>query len=145
MPELRILIYEEEKNMEVGNAVKENLDTLFQKLEKFLKTETVVGQPIVMGETTIIPIITVSFGCATGAGGGTGGDSRSASGSGSGAGLCSGARISPTAVLVVKNGEVTVHPIKERGGLENLLDKVPDIMEQIRKQEEKKPETEKEQ
>ncbi|MBP1743086.1 MAG: hypothetical protein H6Q58_64 [Firmicutes bacterium] len=126
--------------MEVGNTVKENLDTLFQKLEKFLRTETVVGQPIVIGETTIIPIITVSFGCGTGAGGGTGSDSKNATGSGSGAGLCTGAKIAPTAVLVVKNGDVTVHPIKERGGLENLLDKVPDIMEQIKKQEEKKAE-----
>lgn len=126
--------------MEVGNTVKENLDTLFQKLEKFLKTETVVGQPIVIGETTIIPIITVSFGCGTGAGGGSGSDAKNATGSGQGAGLCTGAKISPTAVLVVKDGEVTVHPIKERGGLENLLDKVPDIMEKIKKQEEKKAE-----
>jgi uncharacterized spore protein YtfJ len=124
--------------MEVGNTVRENLDTLFQKLEKFLKTETVVGQPIVIGEITIIPIITVSFGCGTGAGDGNGRDAKNGSGSGSGAGLCSGAKISPTAVLVVKNGDVTVHPIRERNGLENLLNKVPDIMEQIKKQEENK-------
>lgn len=123
--------------MEVGNTVRENLDALFQRLEKFLKTETVVGQPIVIGEITIIPIITVSFGCGTGAGDGNGRDAKNGSGSGSGAGLCSGAKISPTAVLVVKNGDVTVHPIKERSGLENLLNKVPDIMEQIKKQEEK--------
>ena len=131
--------------MEVGNTVRENLDTLFQKLEKFLKTETVIGQPIVIGEVTIIPIISVSFGCGTGAGDGTGRDAKNGSGSGSGAGLCSGAKISPTAVLVVKSGDVTVHPIKERSGLENLLNKVPDIMEQIKKQEENKrsePETE---
>lgn len=124
--------------MEVGNTVRENLDALFQRLEKFLKTETVVGQPIVIGEITIIPIITVSFGCGTGAGDGSGRDAKNGTGSGSGAGLCSGAKISPTAVLVVKNGDVTVHPIKDRGGLENLLNKVPDIMEQIKKQEEKK-------
>ena len=131
--------------MEVRNTVRENLDALFQKLEKFLKTETVVGQAIVIGEITIIPIITVSFGCGTGAGDGSGRDAKNGTGSGSGAGLCSGAKISPTAVLVVKDGEVTVHPIKDRSGLVNLLNKVPDIMEQIKKQEEKKrpePETE---
>lgn len=140
MRKLKIFNIREEKIMEVGNTVKENLDTLFQKLEKFLKTETVVGQPIVIGETTIIPIITVSFGCGTGAGGGSGSDAKNATGSGQGAGLCTGAKIAPTAVLVVKDGEVTVHPIKERGGLENLLDKVPDIMDKIKKQEEKKAE-----
>lgn len=129
--------------MEVENVVKENLETLFQKLENFLKSETVVGQPIVVGETTLIPIVSITFGCATGAGGGGGSNSRSGSGtgSGSGSGVTSGGKITPTAVLVVKNNEVTLLPIKDKFGLENLLEKVPDLMEKIQmKQEEKKTE-----
>jgi len=129
--------------MEVENVVKENLETLFQKLENFLKSETVVGQPIVVGETTLIPIVSITFGCATGAGGGGGNNSRSGSGtgSGSGSGVTSGGKITPTAVLVVKNNEVTLLPIKDKFGLENLLEKVPDLMEKIQmKQEEKKTE-----
>ncbi|MEQ8154953.1 MAG: spore germination protein GerW family protein [Clostridiaceae bacterium] len=129
--------------MEVENVVKENLETLFQKLENFLKSETVVGQPIIVGETTLIPIVSITFGCATGAGGGGGNNSRSGSGtgSGSGSGVTSGGKITPTAVLVVKNNEVTLLPIKDKFGLENLLEKVPDLMEKIQmKQEEKKTE-----
>ncbi len=128
--------------MNTENIVKENLEVLFQKLEKFLKTETVVGQPIVIGETTLVPIVSISFGCATGAGGGTGNDPKTGTGSGSGSGLGSAAKITPAAVLVIKNNEVTLLPIKDRWGLENLIDKVPDIMEKVdqmqKKQEEKK-------
>jgi len=130
--------------MEVENVVKENLETLFQKLEKFLKSETVVGQPIVVGETTLIPIVTIAFGCGTGAGGGSGSDSKSGTGSGAGTGLCSGAKIIPTAVLVIKNNEVTLLPIKDKCGMESLLNKVPDLMEKMHmKQEEKKTEEKK--
>ncbi|MHC1721079.1 MAG: GerW family sporulation protein [Clostridiaceae bacterium] len=123
--------------MEVENVVKENLDTLFQKLEKFLKTETVVGEPIVIGETTIVPLVTITFGCGTGAGGGSGSNMKSGAGSGSGSGsaLCSGARITPSAVLVIQGGEVSMMPIKERSGMENLLNKIPDIMEKVNKKE----------
>lgn len=133
--------------MDAENLVKENLEILFQKLEKFLKTETVVGQPIVIGETTLVPIVSISFGCATGAGGGTGNDPKTGSGSGSGSGLGSAARITPAAMLVIKNNEVSMLPIKDKWGLENLLEKVPDIMEKVeemqKKQEEKKAEEKK--
>lgn len=127
--------------MEVGNVVRENLEALFGKLEKFLKTETVVGQPIVIGETTIVPIVSITFGCATGAGEGTGNDPKSGSGSGAGSGLSSGAKITPTAVLVIQNNEVTLLPVKDKFGLENLLNKVPDLMEKMQnKPEEMKTE-----
>ena len=122
--------------MEVGNVVRENLEALFGKLEKFLKTETVVGQPIVIGETTIVPIVSITFGCATGAGEGTGNDPKSGSGSGAGSGLSSGAKITPTAVLVIQNNEVTLLPVKDKSGLENLLNKVPDLMDKMQKKQE---------
>jgi uncharacterized spore protein YtfJ len=127
--------------MEVENMVKENLETLFQKLEKFLKSETIVGQPIVIGEITIIPIVSITFGCATGAGEGSGKDQKSGSGSGYGSGLSSAAKIIPTGVLVIKNDEITLLPIKDKFNMENLLNKVPDLMEKIgKKQEEMKTE-----
>lgn len=110
-----------------SNVVKENLDSLFGNLEKFLKTETVVGEPIVVGEVTLVPIISVMFGCGTG--GGTGKDNNGTNGTGSGGGL--GARISPNAILVIKRDEVTMLPIKEKNNLENLLNMVPDIVSKL--------------
>ena len=42
-----------------------SLDIAFGKLEKFLKTETVIGEPIEVGGINLVPIITVAFGCSS--------------------------------------------------------------------------------
>lgn len=114
--------------MENKISLKDNLDSLLGNLERFLKTETVIGEPIVIGETTLIPIISVSFGCGTG--GGTGDDNtKGMGGSGSGAGM--GARITPNAVLVIKNDEVTMLPVKSKSNLDSLVKMVPEIVKKF--------------
>lgn len=113
--------------MQAGSSIPENLEVLFNKLEKFLKTETVVGEPIVIGETTLVPIISVMFGCGTGSGGGT--DEKGTNGTGSGLGL--GARVIPNAILVIKKDEVTMLPVKGKNNLGNLVEMVPEIISKI--------------
>lgn len=110
-----------------NNTMKESFDSLFGNLEKFIKTETVVGQPIVVGEVTLVPIISVMFGCGTG--GGTGSDNKGMTGNGAGGG--GGARISPNAILVIKKDEVTMLPVKGKNNLDNLINMVPDIVSKI--------------
>jgi uncharacterized spore protein YtfJ len=100
---------------------------LFEKLEKLLTSKTVIGEPIKIGEATLIPFITTSFGLA--AGGGDGYEAKGAHGVGGGSGI--GAKISPTAVLVIKGDKTEVIPIKKNGGLEKLIDMVPDIVEKV--------------
>jgi len=102
-------------------------NTLFEKLDKFLRTETVVGDPIQVGGITLIPIITVSFG--VGGGEGSGKDSKGNDGSGGGGGV--GCRISPNAVLVIKNDEVELVSLAGKGSLEKIMNMVPDIVDKI--------------
>lgn len=106
----------------------QNVSLLFERLENFLKSKTVVGESIKIGDTTIIPFITVSFGL--GAGGGDGKDPKGANGIGGGSGI--GARVSPTAVLVIKGEDIQILPIKRNGGLDKLLEIVPDIVDKIK-------------
>lgn len=113
--------------MSSKEAVSENIDILFSKLEKFLKSEAVVGQPIIIGETTIIPIVTITFGCGTGTGAGK--DGKGTDGSGTGLGV--GARIIPNAVLVIKASEVTMLSVKGKNNLSNLIEMVPDIISKL--------------
>lgn len=113
---------------------KENVEVIFDKLENFLKTKTVVGEPIKVGETTIVPFINLTFGLGTG--GGTGNDDKGAGGSGGGGGT--GAKISPTAVLVIQGDKVELLPIKKSGGLDKLVDMVPGIIEKISEKKEEK-------
>ena len=103
------------------------MESVYESLEKFLQTKTVVGEPIAIGSITLIPIISVSFGL--GGGGGEGGTSGSDTGSGTGAGA--GGRVSPKAILVIKNDEVSLLPISDKGSLEKILEMVPDLVEKL--------------
>lgn len=116
---------------------KENIGVIFDKLENFLKTKTVVGEPMQIGDTTIVPFINLTFGLGTG--GGTGKDEKGNGGVGGGGGT--GAKIAPTAVLVIQGSKVELFPIKKSGGLDKLVEMVPGIIEKIsEKKEEKKVE-----
>lgn len=110
-----------------SNAINENIDLLFANLEKYLKTEIVVGDPVTIGDIILIPIISVMFGC--GLGSGTGHDNKRMNENGSGGGV--GARIMPNAILVIKKDEVTMLPIKEVSNLDSILNMVPDIVSKI--------------
>ncbi len=113
---------------------KENVEVIFDKLENFLKTKTVVGEPITIGGTTLVPFINITFGM--GVGGGNGTDEKGNGGLGGGGGT--GAKIAPTAVLVIQNDKVELLPIKKSGGLDKLVDMVPGIIEKINDKKEEK-------
>lgn len=104
--------------------VKGNLDTLFERMENFFRTETVVGNPMTIGNITLVPIIEVCFGLGTG--GGSGKDSKGNDGEGGGAGV--GARIKPNSVLVIKGDEVSLLALKDTGSLEKIINMVPEIV-----------------
>ena len=108
---------------------KKILDSMYGKLDNFLKTETVVGEPIVIDSIKLIPIITASFGL----GGGFGEENEN--GGGAGGGL--GCKITPDAILVVKDDNVEMLPINSKNSLEKLFEKVPDIISQFDKSGEK--------
>ena len=44
-----------------------------------------------------------------------------------------GAKISPTAVIVIKEGEISVIPITGSVGFEKLMDLVPDLVKKVKK------------
>ncbi len=102
-------------------------DNMFEKLEKFIRTETVVGEPFQVGSTTLIPIISVSFGAA--GGGGSGKDKQGSDGSGQGGGL--GCKISPNAILVIRQDEVNVISLTGKGSVDKLLEMVPEVLERM--------------
>lgn len=111
----------------------EHLATMFDKLETFFRTETVVGEPIIVGEVTLIPLIEISFGL--GSGGGRGKDKGIDGAGGAGA----GAKIVPTAIMVVKGEEVSLIPLKDRASLEKIFEMAPEIINKLKnkKREEK--------
>lgn len=118
--------------------VSENAKALFESLENFLTSKTVVGEPIQIGEITLIPMINIAFGLGTGGGDGT--DLKGDKGSGLGGGV--GAKASPTAMIVVKGDSVEILPIKSSNGLEKIIDMVPEILSKVKGAKEKSCENE---
>ena len=117
--------------------VKDSLTVLFDKLQSMLRSETVMGEPVVVGSVTIIPVISVSVGA--GSGGGEGTDEKGNRGDGGGG--MGGGKVTPTAVIIVKGDEVSVVPVSGRGSLERIVEMVPEIISQL-KPKESEPEAE---
>ncbi len=101
------------------NTFSNTVDSLFGGMSKFMTTKTVVGEPIQVGDTTILPLCDVSFGMGAGASG-TG--DKSSSGGGM------GGKMSPSAVLVINNGISRIVNIKNQDTVTKLVDMLPDII-----------------
>jgi len=96
---------------EVGN----NLEILFGKMEDFVSSKTVVGDAVKIGDITLLPLVEVTVG--VGAGGGDKGQG--------GGGL--GAKIMPSAVIAIYNGNVQLINIKNQDAVSKLIDMAPGI------------------
>lgn len=108
------------------NNVTEILGTLFEGMEGFVNSKTVVGEPVKVGEATLIPLIEVS--CGMGAGGfAKPKESRRDDG---GAGALS-SKITPTAILIIQNGNCKLINVKNQDALTKILDMIPDAIDKI--------------
>jgi uncharacterized spore protein YtfJ len=107
---------------DIENMVK----TTLSQIEKVLSSKTVVGEPITVGETTLIPLLQVGFGF--GAGGGAMSDAKAPGGGTGGAG-----GMKPIAIIVIDKDGVRIEPIKSSvaAAIEKLGEKVPDVVEKI--------------
>lgn len=109
-------------------VLRDYLETLMKDLSKMLSSESVIGEPITVGQVTIVPVVTVSFGFGTG--GGEGKDEKQLGGTGAGGGA--GGRISPTAFLVVNGDQVTLLPVEKKGNtVDRLIDTIPGLMDKL--------------
>jgi len=104
--------------------VNENLKNLFSKMEDFVTTKTVVGDAVHFGDVIIVPLIDVTFGMATG----ISGDTATKGGNGGGG---AGAKMSPSAVIVIMNGTVQMVNVKNQDSVNKLVDMVPGILSKL--------------
>ena len=104
---------------EKDNQFQGVVESLLKGMDTVLSTKTVVGEATKIGDTIILPLVDVTFG--VGAGAGNNSEKRSASGAG---GL--GGKMTPSAVLVIKNGSTKLVNIKN-----------PDIVDKFTQPKEK--------
>ncbi len=122
----------------MASTAEQILKTLLNEIKTIAKTETILGEPINVGNNTIIPVCRILIGF--GAGGGEG-EIQEKKGGGTGGGGGGGVRVEPAAFIVIKGEEVTVLGAKP-GKLEGLFEAVPGIIEKIQKAKKTKKEEE---
>ena len=106
--------------MNTKNDVNTTVGALLKGMDSFITTKTVVGEPQQVGDTIILPLIDASFGVGAGA---FCDDKKN-----NGAGGMSG-KISPSAVLVIRNGETKLVNVKNQDSMTKILDMVPGFVD----------------
>ena len=109
----------------MNNSANENLKTLFSKMEDFISTKTVVGEPVHIGDVIVIPLVDVTFGMGTGTGA-----AKEGGGIGGGGGAV-GAKMSPTAMVVIMNDTVQLVSVKNQESVNKMIDMIPGLLSKL--------------
>ena len=99
------------------------IEALFRGMEGLVQSKTVVGEPIRVDGATIIPLIEVTAGLASGAL-----DRKKAKTNGAGA---MSAKLSPVAMLILQNGTTRLVNVKNQDVMTKLLDMIPDAVDRF--------------
>jgi len=105
---------------------KSMLNDFLPQLKSLIQSESVFGEPYQVGEVTLIPVNSVRIGF------GFGGKDLERDPSKTGSGGGGGVVLKPEAFLVVKDGDVSIHTLAS-GSIENIMDRVPTVIDQLAK------------
>ena len=98
------------------------IEALFKGLEGFASSKTVIGEPIYLDDVTMIPLIEVTAGLASGA------LAKNARQNGAGA---MSAKVSPIALLIMQNGHLKLVNVKNQDVWNRILDMIPDAIDSL--------------
>lgn len=107
-------------------TAKETLSALLSEMEGFVSSKTVVGDPVHIQDTILLPLVDISFGVGAGAVE----KQQEKNGQTGGAGGL-GAKIQPSAVLVIKDGQTKLVNIKKQDSVTKIIDMVPDVVDRV--------------
>ena len=113
------------ENFEVKKD-KENLgitiEAMFKGMDGLLNTKTVVGQEIHVGDMTVLPLIEVTAGMASGVFG------ESAANNGAGA---MAAKMTPVALFIIQDGKTRLVNIRNQDAVTKIIDTASDAIPQL--------------
>ena len=92
------------------------LGSMFKGMDGFISSKSVVGEPVYVGDTIIIPLVDVNFGMAAGAFNKQDGN-KAAGGIG--------------AVLVVSGGNTRLVNLKNQDAVTKIIDMAPEVVDKI--------------
>ncbi len=98
------------------------IESLMKGMNTVLSTKTVVGEATQIGDTIILPLVDVTFGVGAGA---------SAADKKTGGAVGFSGKLTPSAVLVIKNGSTKLVNIKNQDTVTKVLDLIPDLVDKF--------------
>ena len=98
------------------------LGSMFKGMDGFISSKSVVGEPVYVGDTIIIPLVDVNFGMAAGA-------FNKQDGNKAAGGI--GAKMSPSAVLVVSGGNTRLVNLKNQDAVTKIIDMAPEVVDKV--------------
>ena len=105
------------------------LSDTISKIREMMSVNDVVGEPIIVGGVTIIPVSKISVGF----GGGGADNAKAANKDAFGGGMGGGVKVQPICFLVVKDGNVRMMPVPvpANSTTDRILEMVPDTLDKI--------------
>ena len=101
------------------------MQSMFESMNGLISTKTVVGDPVIINENTfVLPLMDVSVGVGAGAN-----VNEKSNRNLGGGGI--GAKFSPSAVLVVQDGNARIINIQEQDKLVHLIESAPDTVNRV--------------
>ena len=97
----------------------EAVNVLFDKVDDLVSTKTVVGEAIVVGDLTLLPLIEVSVGAGVGTK-----EAESAAGG-------VGAKITPSAILAITPNGTHLINVKNQDAITKLIDMAPGVVNKL--------------
>ena len=97
----------------------EAVNVLFDKVDDLVSTKTVVGEAIVVGDLTLLPLIEVAVGAGVGAK-----ESTNAAGG-------VGAKITPSAILAISPNGTHLINVKNQDAITKLIDMAPGVVNKL--------------
>ncbi|MCR5202859.1 MAG: GerW family sporulation protein [Lachnospiraceae bacterium] len=109
----------------MDNNFSGTVGSLLKGLEGFISTKTVVGDAVKFDDGTIIlPLVDVSFGV------GAGSSMSQPKKENAFGGM--GGKVQPSAILVIKNGEIKLVNVKNQSGFVKVMDMIPDFVDKFK-------------
>ncbi|MCP4684478.1 MAG: sporulation protein [bacterium] len=112
----------------MANNVVDILRGVVGELKEMAQSESIIGDPITIGDKTVIPIVKISVGF--GAGGGQGEAEKAGTGFGGGGG--GGAKIEPAAFIIMDADGIQLLPAK-KGTWEGVIESIPGLAKKMSK------------
>lgn len=102
----------------------ETIGSLFKGMDSLVSAKTVVGNAVNVNGTILIPLVDVSFGV----GAGVSDNEKNGTGTKNGAAGGLGGKVTPNAILVIKDDQIKLVNVKNQDAFSKIIDMVPDVI-----------------